>query len=250
MRYSHKIHQANQQKSPGIQRRQRITSFILIGAVIIFLLVFAETKTIDWWEFYRFFLSSLFSVAVAYIIAAFLALLLALGATKNKWLENILLPVLDVAQSFPTFALIPVLLAIFGTSRWVVIVFLVVTIIWPIVFTLITALKGEREDLGQAATIYNAHGLKRLWYFRLPSVFPAFISGSIIGWGEAWEALIGAEIIAKVLGVGSYLGKLGETGSVWQLVLGIAMYLFLIFILNQIIWLPLLNFSSRYQNES
>lgn len=250
MRYSHKIHQANHQKDPHIQRRQRFISFAFIGMVLIILFAFAQVKSINWFEFYTFFASSLLSVVIAYVIAAGLAFVLSLSATKNKWLENILLPILDVAQSFPTFALIPVLIAIFGTNRIVVVIFLVITIIWPITFTLISAIKGERRDLSEAATVYGARGLKRLWFFRLPVMFPSFITGSIIGWGEAWEALIGAEIIAKVLGIGSLLGKLGENGNVTQLVLGIAMYLFLIFVLNQIVWIPLLNYSSRYQNES
>lgn len=250
MRYSHKIHQANHKKDPNIQRKQRFVSLAFIGAVLIILFVFAQVKSINWIEFYTFFISSLFSVVIAYIIAAGLAFALSLAATKNKWLENILLPILDVAQSFPTFALIPVLIALFGTSRLVVIIFLVVTIIWPITFTLISSIKAQRQDLEEAATIYNAHGWNRLWFFRLPVMFPGFITGSIIGWGEAWEALIGAEIIAKVLGIGSLLGKLGENGDISQLVLGIVMYLFLIFVLNQIIWIPLLNYSSSYQNES
>lgn len=231
------------------RKHQRIISFTCIVVVLITLLLVSRNTTINWLEFYTFFLSSLLSVVIAYAIAAFLAMVLALASTKNKVVENLMVPVLDVAQSFPTFALIPLLIAIFGTNRWVVIFFLVITIIWPIVFTLISAIKTEREDLSQAATIYGAKGLKRLWYYRLPDMFPAFVTGSIIGWGEAWEALIGAEIIAKVLGVGSLLGHLGESGSVKQLILGIVMYLFLIFILNEIIWIPLLNISSRYQNE-
>ncbi len=230
-------------------KHQRLISFAYIIITLIILFAVSRSGGINWLEFYKFFVSSLVSVIIAYCISAVLAVLLALASTKNKIIENIMVPVLDVAQSFPTFALIPILLVIFGTTRWVVILFLVVTIIWPITFTLISAIKTERGDLSEAATIYGAKGLKRLWYYRLPDMFPAFITGSIIGWGEAWEALIGAEIIARVIGVGSLLGKISDTGNITNLAMAIAMYLFLIFVLNEIIWIPLLNFSSRYQNE-
>lgn len=197
-----------------------------------------------------FFVSSAVNVFIAYIIAAILAVALALATTRNKVVEALFLPILDVAQSFPTFALIPVLLVLFGKNRWVVITFLVVTIIWPIVFTLITSIKTERQDLADAATIYGAQsGIKRFINFQLPEIFPAFITGSIIGWGEAWEALIGAEIIVQAVGIGQFLNGIGQSGNILTLVLAIVMYLFLIFILNQLIWLPLLNVSSRYQND-
>ncbi|MBA3678719.1 ABC transporter permease subunit [Candidatus Saccharibacteria bacterium] len=249
MRFSHVIHPNGTIRQRRNRRKQRWLSLGFIVVVLTILLIATRSNTLNWYEFYTFFFSSLISVVIGYFIAALLAVILALASTKNKFIENILVPVLDVAQSFPTFALIPVLLVLFSTSRWVVVIFLVVTIIWPITFTLIAAIKSEREDLSEAATIYGAHGIKRLRYYRLPDMLPAFVTGSIIGWGEAWEALIGAEIIAKVSGVGAYLGKLGENGGVAQLVVGITMYLFLIFVLNEIIWIPLLNYSSRYQNE-
>ncbi len=246
MRYSQKLHLA---RSPRNQLRHFFISFAFIAVALIVLFIFAQQQSINWIDFVRFFISSAISVAVAYVVAAISAVILALLATRNKVIESLLLPILDVAQSFPTFALIPVLLVIFGHNRWVVVAFLVVTIIWPIVFTLITGIKTEREDLADAATIYGATGWKRLRYFTLPEIFPAFITGSIIGWGEAWEALIGAEIIAAVLGIGQYLNNIGQHGTVVTLILAIAMYLFLIFVLNQVIWLPLLNYSSRYQSD-
>ncbi|MBI2798234.1 ABC transporter permease subunit [Candidatus Saccharibacteria bacterium] len=237
------------QSSPKAARRHILISFVFIATILIILFILAQTGSINWPQFLYFFVSSAINVAIAYVIAAILALALALGITRSKILESLFLPILDVAQSFPTFALIPVLLVLFGRTRWVVITFLVVTIIWPIVFTLITAIKTERQDLADAATIYGAKGVSRFLHFRLPEIFPSFITGSIIGWGEAWEALIGAEIIVQIAGIGHYLNGLGASGNVLTLTLAITMYLFLIFIFNQVIWLPLLNYSSRYQND-
>lgn len=248
MRYSHNL-QRTRLHNPKLARRHFFISFAFITVILIILLVLAQTQAINWPEFLLFFLSSAINVAIAYVIAAILALILALATTRSRFIEGLFLPILDVAQSFPTFALIPVLLVLFGKNRWVVVSFLVITIIWPIVFTLITSIKTEREDLADAATIYGAHGLKRFINFRLPEIFPAFVTGSIIGWGEAWEALIGAEIIVQVAGIGHFLNNLGQQGNILVLTLAITMYLFLIFILNQIIWLPLLNYSSRYQND-
>ena len=62
--------------------------------------------------------------------------------------------------------------------------------------------------------------------------------------------IVGAEIIAQVGGIGALLGKIGESGNLLQLSMAVSVYLLLIFLLNQIIWIPLLNYSTRYQNES
>lgn len=124
------------------------------------------------------------------------------------------------------------------------------TMIWPMIFSLVGAIKTEKLDLADAATIYGAKkGFKRLINYRLPSFLPAFLSGSIVAWGLGWDAIFGAEIIARVNGIGGYLGQLSYAGKAALLFLGIIIYLILIFVLNQLIWLPLLRLTTRYQND-
>ncbi|MEI8072627.1 MAG: ABC transporter permease subunit [Candidatus Saccharibacteria bacterium] len=250
MRYSHYLHRSNHLKSPKIQRRQRLTSIVILVLVVMSFVLFFRPKGIDWPTYYKFFAISSFRILVAYLMAAIIAVFLAFLTLKNRFIEGLLLPVLDVAQSFPSFALLPFLIVIFGANGLVVIVILTINIVWPILFTLIGSLKSSRDDLDNAATLFGAKGWRKLVYFRLPSIFPAFISGSIIGAGEAWDVIVGAEIIAQVGGIGALLGKIGESGNLLQLSMAVSVYLLLIFLLNQIIWIPLLNYSTRYQNES
>lgn len=250
MRYSHKIHQASHIKSPKIQRRHRFTSLVFLLIVISILLVFSSSNQIAWPSFYEFFAVSLFRISIAYLIASVIAVFLSFLTVKNKYVESILLPILDVSQSFPSFALLPFLIVVFGANGIAVIVILAINIIWPILFTMIGSLKGGRQDLNYAATIFGARGVKRFIHYSIPSVLPSFISGSIIGWGEAWDVVVGAEIIAQVGGIGAFLGNLAEGKNLTTLALAISVYLLLIFVLNQLIWIPLLNYSSRYQSES
>lgn len=249
MRYTHNLHRSSHVNQPKAHRRQRLISLVFLVVVIIVLLVLSRARAINWIQFYQFFLISLVRIVIAFIIAAVLAVVLAFITTKNKHVETILLPILDVSQSFPSFALLPFLIVAFGANSVAVIIILAINIVWPILFTLIGAIKTSREDLGDVATIFGAKGWRRLAYFRLPSIFPAFISGSIIGWGESWDVIVGAEIIAQVGGIGALLGTISQSGNLSKLALAISMYLFLIFILNQLIWIPLLNYSTRYQND-
>jgi NitT/TauT family transport system permease protein len=196
--------------------------------------------------------ASLARITVAYTIAVVIALVLALLITSHRLIENLFLPIFDVLQSFPSFALFPILVAALKNSPEIVIVsVLVITIIWPVLFGIITGIKNRREDLEEAATIFGAHGWKRLRYFRLPALFPALVSGSIVGWGEAWEFIIGAELLVHVnSGIGHYLGVLGDAHENRLLIFGILVLMLALFVLNKLIWLPLLHRSTRYQTEA
>jgi ABC-type nitrate/sulfonate/bicarbonate transport system permease component len=197
-------------------------------------------------------LASLARVSAAYVIGVVAAIILALVITSNRIVENLLLPLFDVLQSFPSFALFPVLVVALQNSPEIIIVsVLALEIIWPILFSIITGIKNRREDLEEAATIFGATGWKRLRYFRFPALFPALVSGSIVGWGEAWEFIIGAELLVTVnTGIGHYLGILGNQHQNRLLVFGILVLMLFLFIINKLFWLPLLHRSTEYQTEA
>ena len=191
-------------------------------------------------------------VAIAYIIAFVLSIIIALIVVSNKAFEAILLPVFDVLQSFPSFVLFPVLVVALQNQPNTVIIFvLVITMIWPLLFAIISGIKGRRNDLEEAATVFGAVGLKRFFNFTLPLLMPSIVTGSIVSWGEGWEFIIGAELLVHTnFGVGQYLGFLADSRQNQPLIFGIILLLFFLFILNKLIWLPLLHTSTKYQADA
>jgi len=198
----------------------------------------------------EFFLSlgpSTLRLLVAYVISVVLAMILAfLCATK---LGAVLLPLFDVLQSFPTFAILPLVAGAFGASETTVTLFLVVTIIWPMLFAIISAQKLVREDWIEAAQIYGAKGWKRYIYFLMPISFPGLITGSIVGLGEGWEAVVGAEIIIgfRGHGLGNFFDQGGGSSSL--VFFGVFSLLACIFVINKLFWLPLLERSHKLLTE-
>src|SRR4051794_36979445 len=81
--------------------------FVSAGAVAVWL-AGAAHLSLD--QFFVGFLYSLTRTTIAYVFALVIALALALLTTSSRWVENLMLPILDVMQSFPSFALFPVLL--------------------------------------------------------------------------------------------------------------------------------------------
>ena len=242
MRYTHLIR---------IYRRRFQLSLTLILAflALVLLILFARSAQIDLKTLFLGLAASTYRVVIAYLISLVIGILTALVVTRNQSLEDLLLPILDVAQSFPSFAILPIAILWFGATDFTAIFFLVITILWPVLFNVVAGVKNIRGDMAEAAEIFGAKGWKKLVHFLLPALLPAVVTGSIVGWGEAWEAIVGAEIIGITVGIGAFLAQASKAGEASVLTVGIGILLFFIFFLNKLIWLPLLKRATSYQTE-
>jgi len=251
MRYSNQLRFS---KRKNVLKNKKKSSLISVAWILLFLIALTTVvnfSKLNALTFFEGFGVSLARISIAYIIALILSCIIALLITSNEKVENLTLPVFDVLQSFPSFALFPLMVASINSSEVIIISVLIIAIIWPILFTIIGGIKNRREDLEEAATIFGAKGFKRLIYFTYPELSPSIVTGSIVGWGEAWEFIIGAELLVNAkVGIGSYLGQLGNNKENLLLVFGILVLMILLFIINKLIWLPLLDKTTKYQSES
>jgi NitT/TauT family transport system permease protein len=252
MRYSHLLQKSRKRhilkyrfSSGAISWAWIITSFLLIGFLFSF-------SSLDLKQVLSGFVVSLIRTTISYFIAVVLALIIALVITTNRWVEAVLLPIFDVLQSFPSFALFPVLIiALKNSPETIIILVLSVTMIWPILFSIIGGIKNRRQDFEDAAEIFGARGWKRFLYLEIPELMPVIVTGSIVGWGEGWEFIIGAELLVKTnIGIGTYLGFLGNNQENVALAFGIIILLMLLYVINRLIWLPLLTKVTSYSSEA
>lgn len=242
MRYSHNIRL--------IRKRKHVLKISAVFTIFILALIgILGFTTLNAQEFFFGFLQSLTRIVIAYFIVLFISIATVLFVTSTAFLESIFIPILDALQSFPSFALFPLLIVWFGKNSIDVIIILVLEMIWPLIFTILSAQKQIRTDVTEAAKVFGANKFKYLIYVLFPLLYPSIITGSIIAWGEAWETIIAAEIIANVPGVGNYLSQAGNNNQSNVLVIGILSLLLILFIINKYLWLSLLNASSKYQQE-
>jgi NitT/TauT family transport system permease protein len=251
MRYSNPLHSSRKHHILKNRRRSGIISWAWFLLAIAILSTLINFSNLDSTTLLEGFLVSLARTTIAYVISAVIAVLLALLITSHRTIEDIFLPVLDVLQSFPSFALFPVLVTVLASSpESVIVTVLSLSMIWPILFSIIGGIKNRREDWEEAATIFGATGSKRLIHFTIPELLPSIITGSIVGWGEGWEFIIGAELLVKTgSGIGTYLGLLGGQQENATLAFGIVVLLILHFVINKLIWLPLLSKATTYSSE-
>ena len=218
--------------------------FLFLALIIIALIVLGATSQIPFDAILAGLGLSLYRLAIAYIISLILAVALAV-LVINARLSDALIPVFDLMQNLPSFALIPLFIYVFGYTNKMAIIFAASSILWPILFYTIHALSTARLELNEAAAIFGAKGLKRVIYYSIPMSFPALVTGSIVGVSIGWEAVIGVEIIGLSSGIGVFLNSaISANRAVFSA--GLVVLLLSVLIINRLIWMPLLKRANLY----
>lgn len=223
-------------------------TFAIIVVPFVYLLLFAYWSQLDQRALYASLLVSCLRMLVAYLIAVTVAWLCAVAFYRGKR-AAIALPIFDVLQSLPTFAALPLAVLAFGQDNFTVIFFLILTILWPIFFSIISALKRINREWYEVVAMADLSSWQYVRRFVLPITIPGLITGSIIGLGEGWEALIATEMIAHVkTGLGQFFISVTDSPTITAF--GILGLLLFIFSLNKLIWLPLLEHSHHRMEEA
>lgn len=189
-----------------------------------------------------------YRLVLAYAIALTLGVTIALLVAWSPF-SDALFPFFDILQNIPSFALIPLFIYFFGFTSEMIVLFAVSSIIWPILFAILTSIKTAHADLNDAATIFGAVGLRRIFHYLAPLSYPAMLTGSVVGIAIGWETVIGSEIIVDTSGFGAFIKSAGESGVAPATVAGVIGILTIVFIVNRLVWAPLLSESAKRYAE-
>ena len=228
-------------------RLHRLVTVLFLVLPFAFFLFFARVATISSAELFADITISLARMVIAYVIALIAAWACAVLFYQGRR-ALVALPFFDVLQSFPTFAALPLASYFLGASNVTVIVFLVITMIWPIFFSIISSLHLIRHDWREAVEISRLSGFSYFKFFLLPVTIPGAVTGSLIGLGDGWGALVATEIIVgSRRGLGSFFNIFSHNPRITAF--GILGFLILIFSINKLVWTPLLEWSHRTMEE-
>src|SRR5579872_5692147 len=169
----------------------------------------------------------LFAYAIALVLGAGIGLLVGWSRFADYFF-----PVFDVLQNVPSFALIPIFIYFLGYTDKMIILFSVSSIVWPILFAVLTAIRTAHSDLNDAATIFGAVGWRRIFDYLFPLAYPAMLTGSVVGIAIGWETVIGAEIIVSAGGFGAFIKSAGASGISETTIAGSLAILTLVFVIN------------------
>lgn len=228
-------------------RRAWLIIALVAGAAALFAAA-GYFSSVSWVALVSAVLHTTYRLALAYLIALAIGALVALLVGWAR-LTDTLFPIFDILQNIPSFALIPFFIYFFGMNDRMIILFAVSSIVWPILFAILAAIKSAHTDLSDAATIFGARGWRRISYYLTPLSLPATLTGSIVGIAIGWESVIGAEIIVSAAGFGSFIKDASASGIDQSAIAGMLVILILVFMINRLVWAPLLLESSKRYAE-
>ncbi len=219
----------------------------IIVVPFLCLLYFSKVTHIESRVLFENLFISFLRMAAAYVLAAIIGWVLAIMFYRGRR-SDYFLPLFDVLQSFPTTAALPLAVLYWGKNNFTVIFFLAFCIIWPIFFSLVNTLRLLKPEWEESTKIGGLSNFQYLRSFLVPVSIPALITGSIIGLGDGWEALVATEIVVGIqMGMGQFFVRFAENSTVTAL--GILAMLIVVFSINKIVWTPILERTHHFLED-
>ena len=207
------------------------------------------------------FLSTLRMLA-AYVLSLSFSLFYGYKAARSRYAEIFFLPLLDVLQSVPILSFLPVAvlaLTAFLPERLGVelaAIFLIFTSqAWNLTFAWYQSLITIPQELREASAIFRLRSYLRLRFLELPFAAIQLIWNSMMSWAGGWFFLMASEMFTvgardyRLPGLGSYLQEAAYLGDTRALAWGLVTLIFLIVLLDQLVWRPLLAWAERFKLE-
>ena len=207
---------------------------------------------------------SLGRMVAAYTLALLFALIYGYAAARNRRAERVLLPILDVLQSVPvlSFLLAVVLgfMALFPYGNLGVELAAVVLIFtgqaWNLAFSFYHSLRTLPKELREVANIFQFSRWQQFKGLELPVATIGLVWNSILSWAGGWFFLMACEMFTlggrsfQRPGLGSYLKTAAGEADVRALLYGLGTLVFLIVLLDKLLWRPLVVWAERFKMES
>lgn len=165
-------------------------------------------------DFYARLGSSLFRLAVGYGAALALGAGLGLLASANDLARQSLKALVVTLQSIPSIAWVPLFLILMGFGNAPMMVVVAVAAFFPMALSALNATENIPGTYLSAARVMGASPAMRLRRVTLPAVTPDLVTGAQLAFGNAWRALISAEmLIGFGQGIGRALAYSGEVAD-------------------------------------
>jgi NitT/TauT family transport system permease protein len=159
----------------------------------------------------------LISIAIALPPSIILGVGLGLLVGRYKRVEWALDPLINTFLSLPLVALIPVLFLIFGLGRGSILATIVIYTFFIVVVNTAAGVRTTDRQIVEMATSFGAAESQVMNRVVVPSALPLMFAGIKIATGRAIRAVIIAEQVIGLIGLGGLVQRLGGAFAVEEL---------------------------------
>lgn len=145
-------------------------------------------------------LSSLLLVLFGCVMSILISVAATFLCIFSKLFESLFRALCTIFNPLPGLAVIPLIMMWFGIGTGAMIVLIIHGIIWPLVTELLDGFRSVPQVYRDFSKNIGLNAFQETFSVLLFAVMPHFLSGLRIGWGRAWRALIGAEMVFGTFG--------------------------------------------------
>ena len=188
-------------------------------------------------------------VMIALLLAAAWTIPVGVAVGFNPRLARIAQPLAQIAASFPSSALFPILLVAFtrvGLGLGIdAVVLMMLATQWYIFFNVIAGAMAIPSDLKEVSTLFGFRTVQQWKTVILPGIFPFLITGLITASGGAWNASIITEYYPlhghaiSTVGLGAAITRADNTGNYPVLLMATIIMAIIVVTVNRLLWRPL-----------
>lgn len=199
-------------------------------------------------EFYEGLANSMSRLGIGYGIALLSGIALGLlGGTLNA-VRSPLKAAIIILQSIPSIAWVPLFLILMGFGNLPIIVVVAIGAFFPTALSVMNATESVEKVHISAARVMGASRLQLLRRVYFPAVTPELITGAQLAFGNAWRALISAEMIVGFSsGLGRSLAYSGEIADMTGVMTNILVIAILAAVIDQVVLESIKHRLLRYQ---
>ena len=191
---------------------------------------------------------SLGRLGAGYGVALLLGIGFGLFGAVQFFFREVLKSAIIILQSIPSIAWVPLLLIVMGFGSMPIIVVVAIAAFFPAALSVMNATESVQHVHVSAARVMGASRWDMLKRVYLPAVMPELITGAQLAFGNAWRALISAEMLVGFgKGLGRSLSYAGETADMVGVMTNILAIAILAPLIDQLVLENLRHRVLRYQ---
>lgn len=203
-------------------------------------------------------------MSIAYVFSLAFALAYGITAALNHRASHVMLPLLDILQSVPVLAFLPIVFIFFlntfpgNLGKEVSSIVLIFTaMVWAPTFGVIAGVNAIPNDIKEASRAYGMGGFQYLRQIVLPAVYPELVWSSILAWGGGWYLIpleeyfqFGPGLPNTLPGIGYYIAHAASQSDLASSIFGLLVLVGVIALIDRFVWRPLEQRADKYKYES
>ncbi len=188
-----------------------LPDFLMPGVPAVALRLWHDVQSA---EFREALSGSLWRLGAGYGFALLFGIGFGLVGGLLLFFREVLKSAIIILQSIPSIAWVPLFLILMGFGNMPIIVVIALAAFFPAALSVMNATESVLQTHVSAARVMGASHWDMLRRVYLPAVMPELITGAQLAFGNAWRALISAEmLIGFGQGLGRSLAYSGETAD-------------------------------------